>query len=182
MTDENWRPIAGYEGIYEISDNGQVKSLVTRWPSINNRILKHNKTTGGYHCLCLYKNKKRTSFLVHRLVALAFLAPCLSAHCVNHKDGNKDNNAVENLEWVTPLDNVLHALKKGFRKKPTGVFGEHHGRAKLSWGQVNEIRSLKGIKTQRELAKLYGVSHTQIRNVQKGKHWQKCPSFQSGQE
>lgn len=99
-----WIPIKGYEGYYEISSLGQIR---------NNRkvILKTYKNNSGYECLKLYKDSNKKSYLVHRLVALTFLNNELNE--VNHKDGDKFNNMVTNLEWVTRSENTQHALENG---------------------------------------------------------------------
>lgn len=93
--DEIWCPIKGYEGIYEVSDQGRVRSLKFG----KERILKPGRNPKGYILVHLYKNREKKWYLVHRLVALAFIPNPDNLPQVNHKDENPSNNKVENLEW-----------------------------------------------------------------------------------
>ena len=99
---ETWKAIAGYEGLYQVSDQGRVKSL---WNG-KEKILKPQKDTSGYLqvCLCKYCHTKR--LLVHRLVAEAFIQNQNNLETVNHKDEVKTNNTVTNLEWMSVKDNL----------------------------------------------------------------------------
>lgn len=109
---EIWKDINGYEGLYQISNFGRVKSLVFK----NNKITKHREKIISQNITCdnrclvhLYKNCKRKVFLVHRLVCGAFLENKQNLPQVNHKDGNPKNNCVENLEWCNASYNCRHA-------------------------------------------------------------------------
>lgn len=102
MTDEIWCPINGYEGIYEVSDQGRVKSLKFG----KERILKTDKVVGGYLQVTLCKNGELKKYRVHRLVAKTFIPNPDNLPQVNHKDENKTNNSVHNLEWCTNKYNV----------------------------------------------------------------------------
>ena len=102
---ELWRNIKGYEGLYQISNYGNIKNLVT------NKILKAQKQR--YCKAYLYKNKQRKCYGVHRLVAEAFIPNMANKPEINHIDGNKLNNNVSNLEWVTRKENEQHAVKMG---------------------------------------------------------------------
>ena len=95
---EIWKDIKGYEGLYKISNYGEV------W-SVRKRILLKKCETLGYHCVGLTKNKKRKHFKVHRLVANNFVDNPFNKPCVNHLDENKTNNHYSNLEWVTHKEN-----------------------------------------------------------------------------
>ena len=97
---EKWRPIEGYEGLYEVSDWGDVKST-QYWNGTYERILKPIKTNRNYKTVGLYKDGKMKINLVHRLVAQAFIPNPNNLPCVNHKDENTSNNRVDNLEWCT---------------------------------------------------------------------------------
>lgn len=104
-----WTPIEGYVGLYEVSDTGEVASL--RFNHTNKRrIIKQYRNTNGYMLVKLYKNKKKKTVRVHRLVANAFLVEQKGKDQVNHKDGNKTNNNVRNLEWVNNSENQLHSI------------------------------------------------------------------------
>lgn len=107
-----WRPIPGYEMNYEVSDSGWFRRVN------DNRPLKVFITRGGYGRVFLYKNSVRKSYFAHRLVAKAFLGePPASTSQVNHKDGRKLNNAVDNLEWCTQSENIKHSYVTGLREE-----------------------------------------------------------------
>ena len=99
-TFETFLSVPGYEGLYEISNLGNVKSLRS------GKILKKSKNNVGYEIISLNKNKTRKSHLIHRLVALAFIPNPLGLPEINHKDEDKTNNNVENLEWCTRSYNL----------------------------------------------------------------------------
>ena len=113
--EEEWKPIKGYEGLYEVSNMGRVKSL-HRSKGI---ILKQSIHTNGYMYAGLYKNGTRISKRVHRLVATAFIRNPNNYDVVNHKDGNKKNNTVDNLEWCTRSYNIRHAYHNGLKSANT---------------------------------------------------------------
>ena len=130
---EVWKDVSGYEGVYQISNTGRVKSLkriiIGRWDSrqlLNERILKPS-TFRGYKRVLLLKNKIRTNFIVHRLVAIAFIGNPEKKSQVNHKNGIKNDNSVSNLEWCTPSENTKHAYDLGLAKPPLkGVYGKNN--------------------------------------------------------
>ena len=99
---ETWKSIAGYEGIYEVSDLGRIKSLKHG----NERILKPGKQTCGYLQVCLRKDGHTKRLFVHRLVADAFIQNPNNLETVNHKDEVKTNNVASNLEWMSQKDNL----------------------------------------------------------------------------
>ena len=101
-------------GLYEVSNLGEVRSL------ISNRILKTGKSFGGYVHVSLYKNKKGKTKKMHRLVSEVFIPNPENKPQINHIDGNKENNKVNNLEWCTASENQIHAFKLGISKKPKG--------------------------------------------------------------
>lgn len=109
---EIWKPIKGYEGLYEISNYGSVKS-VRRVPEL----IRKPNVMKGYHCIALQKDKRVKVFRIHRLVAETFICEQPGEeYQINHKDGNKANNHVDNLEWVTAKQNTRHAIATGLRK------------------------------------------------------------------
>lgn len=96
-----WKPVTGYEGLYEISDTGQVRSLFRY-----KKVLKPNVTRTGYHTVELFKNGVSKRLLIHRLVAQAFIPNPNGLPQVNHKDEIRSNNCVDNLEWCTAKYNM----------------------------------------------------------------------------
>ena len=127
-----WKEIKGYEGYYEVSDNGEVRSLDRFIPHSDGSLhfrkgqtMKQTPSTGrdgsqGYLVVNLRKNHMSWVAQVHRLVAMAFIPNPHNLPTVNHIDGNKHNNKVSNLEWVSYGDNNIHALSNGLRQ-PRGV-------------------------------------------------------------
>lgn len=116
--DEVWLPVKGYEGLYEISNYGRVKSL----PKIRGRALSEEKLlktriTNGYVMVGLRKNGKLFNASVHRLIAQAFIPNPECKPQINHIDGNKQNNSVNNLEWCTASENTIHAYAKGLKTR-----------------------------------------------------------------
>lgn len=108
---EVWKDIKGYEGLYQISNYGNVKSL-NYAKSKNYKMLTKIVDRNGYEKVCLSKNNKGKNYLVHRLVAIHFIKNTNNYKEVNHKDENKLNNNVNNLEWCDRKYNVLYGTAK----------------------------------------------------------------------
>lgn len=111
---EEWKDIKGYEGLYQVSNLGRVKSF-KKWKMVrcpDEYILSPRPNNRGYYSVTLYKDTERHKFLVHRLVAEAFLPNPNNYTCVNHKDEDKGNNCAENLEWCTYLYNNNYGTAK----------------------------------------------------------------------
>lgn len=107
---EVWKSIKGFEGLYEVSDLGNVRN-------INGRLRKPFLIHQGYLMIDLFHNYKRRHARVNRLVAEAFISNPDNKTEVNHKNGNKTDNRAENLEWTTKSENMIHAYKNGLQKK-----------------------------------------------------------------
>jgi len=157
------KQIAGYENLYEINSDGSVFSL------IRNKFKKDWHHRDGYRLIGLTKNKKRTVVYVHRLVAEAFLPKVDGKDFVNHKDGNKANNDISNLEWVTKSENSKHSFEIGIQSNK----GENHPMAQLNEEKVKDIRQkfASGNYKRKELAELFGVKKTTIEKVITRKLW-----------
>lgn len=113
--DEHWLPIEGFEGLYEVSNFGQVRS--TKRMGTHGGIVKQsNWSKAKYQRVGLCKDKLKINYLVHRLVATAFIRNGADKLEVNHIDGNKLNNTVTNLEWCTRAENNQHAIDTGLWK------------------------------------------------------------------
>lgn len=165
---EVWKDIKGYEGQFQVSNLGRVKSLCRKvsfgknYRTIPEKIRKNQKHTSGYEAIVLaYKGK---NIYIHRLVANAFISNPKNLKFVNHINGKKTDNRVENLEWCTPKENCAHALKIGCLKN---IIGSNHHLTVLNEKQVIEIRSKYIPKkyTQKMLGDEYGVSSFVIRDI-----------------
>lgn len=120
-TKEIWKPIKGFESLYEVSNLGRVKSLERKVRTTNNgtdclkyikeRILKPKINRGGYKVVLLYNGGKRKYITIHRLVAMAFISNPNNYPQINHKDENKENNTVENLEWCDSKYNINYGTR-----------------------------------------------------------------------
>ena len=106
---ETWKDIEDFEGKYQVSNFGRVRNS-------RNQIMKQAKHYKGYLIIQLYKHGKPKTKAIHRLVANAFINNPKNKPQINHKDGNKQNNNVSNLEWCTQSENNLHAYKTGLKK------------------------------------------------------------------
>lgn len=177
---ESWRPVKGYEGLYEISNRGRVKSLkriVKRGNhtlQIPETILKIHINRWGYPHCSLNKNGKSKTHTIHRLVASAFIDKSHEGLEVNHIDGNKENNSVENLEWVTRTENIRHAFSNNLMVRHKGY---KNGSAILDDEKVKEIKRhiLEGKMYSREIARKYGVSLTCITHIKTNNTWTHIP-------
>lgn len=129
MKNEVWKDIIGYEGLYQISNTGKLKSLKRQYKKIDRRtnkefiysqaekILKPRIDKKGYLHYALNKNKRAKEYKAHRLVAEVFIANIEGKPQINHKDMNKQNNCVENLEWCTNSENQKHSYKHNLNRK-----------------------------------------------------------------
>lgn len=172
---EKWADVPGFEGIYRVSTTGRLCSLPrtdARGWHIKGRIMSTDKgACGGYPRVNLFgKGKKRLSVPIHRLVAEAFIPNPDNLPQVNHKDGNKLNNTVENLEWVSCSENVAHAVRTGLMTNHFfAMYGEAHPGHKYSDAQVEDIRRMyaSGIKGT-AIARKYGMSKAHVYKILRG--------------
>lgn len=138
--EEIWKDIEGYEGEYQVSNFGRVKSL-PRWIEFSDgrvrfyqeKIIKDKKAGTGYRQVSLYRNCFCEYFSVHRLVAEAFIPNPNSLRDVNHIDGNKTNNLETNLEWCSRSENIKHAYDTGLRIAHVGDAIKNKSKAVLQF-------------------------------------------------
>ncbi len=172
MQQEIWKNIKGYEKYYQISSTGKIKSLErkdARGYLRKEKIRKLIKgSTNGYVTIKLMVNKTYKHYLFHRLLAEAFIPNPENKPEVNHKDGNKFNNNISNLEWVNRTENINHAFKNGLMNDRHGI---GNSQTKLTEKQVLEIRKLYPKFKQKELAKKYNVYFSTICKIINRKTW-----------
>lgn len=172
--DTTWRDIPGFEGKYQVSVDGQVRSITKGKNGRKPGLIFGKVSTKGYHSVSLRHNDQATHHSVHRLVMLAFVGLCPPGMQVNHIDGNKLNNNLSNLEYVTPGQNIQHAFDTHLRE---GKRGETHWKAKLTAETVIEMRRLyaAGGILQREIGIMFGVSNKAVSEVITRKNWKHVP-------
>ena len=160
------KDVCGYEGLYKVDENATVFSLR------NNKLLKRMMFPSGYEYVHLCNGKGKTKlFRVHRLVAETFIPNPNNLPEVNHKDGDKLNNNVKNLEWCTNLENMRHSVETGLRN----IKGENNPSAKLKVKDVINIRK-EYIPKSKEfgtvaLARKYGVTNVMIGKIIRNECW-----------
>jgi hypothetical protein len=162
---KEWKIIDGFEGYYKISNQGEVYSIRSK------RLIKIHNNMDGYPCINIYdktSKRKLTYKSVHRLVAMAFIPNPENYSDVNHKDGIKTNNKVNNLEWCTRKYNRNHAIKTGLARFATG---EKNTFAKLKEKEVLLIRENKDNLNLTELTEKFKVHRDTIYLIIKRKTW-----------
>jgi hypothetical protein len=173
MMEEIWKNIKGYEGRYKISNLGRVLSLKNGCHKED--IIKSIRTAcDGYSTVALYTDDKGKMMKVHRLIAVAFIENPLNKPDVNHKNGIKTDNRVENLEWCTKKENTQHAIKNNLFKN----IGSKAFKAKLKESDVLEIIEIgkqRKRPSYRAIGEKYGVSLDAIFLIIKGKNWKQIP-------
>lgn len=166
---EFWSPIKGYEGLYEISNWGRIKSLEKIIVYSNGRkylyeekILKLNPSN-GYRTISLVKDKVKQTHMVHRLVASAFKENPFNKPFVNHEDGDRSNNYYLNLNWSTNSENQLHSYNVLGNKS---VRGENNGSSKLNSGDITAIRYLCSTGVSQTLVgNRFGICQEAVRKI-----------------
>jgi hypothetical protein len=167
---EEWKKIVGFDN-YEVSNLGNVRRLDSfvfqsgRYNHYKGRFLKQENVKGGYKRVTLCKNNSTKRFQVHRLVAITFIENFKNKPCVNHIDGDKSNNQISNLEWVTYSENERHSYN---------VLGKMNFNRKLSIENVSFIKNkcIMGKKSNvKEIAKKFNVNVSVIYNILKNKYY-----------
>ena len=164
MGSETWKPVASYEGLYEVSDQGRVR----RVPGFTSDGHKHKGgliapqiASHGYPVAGLSKNGRVKQQLIHRMVLEAFEGPCPEGNEARHLDGDRANPSASNLRWGTPLENAADKEAHG-----TVMRGGRHGAAKLTDAQVVELRRRCHAKENYgALAAEYGIKRGTVRHI-----------------
>lgn len=173
LENEIWADIKGYEGLYQISNyervkglkrDGFVKSKNVQNHPIKEKILKGGVSSTGYKCFTACKNGIKKHVFYHRVLAECFVPNPDNLPQVNHIDGNKLNNNLSNIEWVTAQENMIHAR----------VNGLHKGKS-LSEDNVKEILLHINSKSDNEISKMYNVSSQTILLIRKNRTWKSIP-------
>lgn len=178
MNAEVWKPVRGYEGVYEISDLGRVRRLAKSVAcgaggqyrrTLPPTVLRPQMTRNGYQKVCLYADGVSENRLIHRLVAEHHLPPPVGEQCeVNHIDLCKTNNRVSNLEWSTHRENIAHACAAG----RFDAARNPNRRLKLSPADVAAIReSVAAGWLQRAIGARYGVQQSTVSKIVLGARW-----------
>jgi len=174
---EEWRPVRGYDGFYEVSSLGRVRSVDRVFIRADGqrqgrrgRVLVQTPLGRGYPSVQLRLGVRRA---VHVLVCQAFHGPRPSSrHEVAHYDGDKHNNAATNLRWATKRENHADSVRLEAVRITPGEGGERNGRARLTWPSVDEIRRRAAAgETQASLAAAFGVGKSQVHNIVARKSW-----------
>lgn len=174
---EVWKDVKDYEGLYEVSDHGNVRvkdrEVISRWGTEYVRpekILSPDIDKDGYCVASLRKDSINKRFKIHRLVAMTFIPNPENKPTVNHKNGIKDDNCITNLEWMNHKEQRKHAEETGLFKV---VRGTQCRTSKLNEEKVREIKRLlfESDLTQKQIADKFEVSPGRITEIKNGKSW-----------
>ena len=179
---EEWRPVVGYEGYYEVSSLGRVRSIdrTTLVKRGNKTMLRNDRGVdislsvggAGYKVVNLCRGGKGKTYNVHSLVLESFSGSAPNQMECRHLDGVKTNNSIENLAWGTRKENSEDTIKHGTRAS-----GEKHGMSKLKSVEVEEMRRIRGHGiTQSVLARIFMVDQSTVSLICSGKRWGKDES------
>jgi hypothetical protein len=175
---EEWRDVVGWEGLYQVSSFGRVRSLdrtvqhLNRWGAVSGRVcrgrvLKPSKFCGRYWQVSLKSDGERRAAYVHILVCEAFKGPRPSAkHQVAHGDGDGLNNRVSNLRWASISENNMDKVGHG-----TSNRGAQHPLSRLTAEVVRELRALGDPSRDKEVSRMFDVAATTVRHARLGHSW-----------
>lgn len=179
---EIWKDVVGYEGYYQVSNLSRVMRIAgyvkyrgdKRW--CNGRILTPQDNGMGYYRVKLTVDNKPKAIMLHRIIAMAFIENPKNYPCVNHKDGNKKNNNISNLEWCTQKYNILHARATGLvdlekLRKATSATGKKTVKNICGWNSRKVINKRNGVIYPSVVAsaKDYGINRRYLHDVLSGK-------------
>lgn len=174
---EKWRPIKNWEGLYEVSNLGRVRSVDRKYLTakygttscFKGRVLKQGWIKNGYRVVGFTRPKRlRKDFYVHHLVLRNFIGPCPKNQEACHNDGVRHHNSAANLRWDTRSSNALDRHRHGTM---TNYRGERANSAKLNWKKITWIREHAQQISARKMGKRFGVCHRTIMAVIKKESW-----------
>jgi hypothetical protein len=172
--EEVWKDVVGYEGLYQVSNIGRIKSVKryansksNKLRSVPEKIIKSKINKHGYECVQLHDDGARKHITVHRVVALAFITNSCGKPQINHIDGIKTNNSVTNMEWCTNSENMIHAHKLGLVQMP---LGEKHYMSKAITQYNKDGEYIKNYKCMSDAQRELGIDTSCITRCCKGKY------------
>ena len=156
----SWKAVVGYEGLYEVSDLGQIRNR-------RGRVMKPAADRDGYMVISISKDNAAVNRRVHRLVLEAFVGPCPSGMECRHLDNSRANNKLVNLCWGTHARNIRDRDSAGNTRK-----GPRHHRAKLEPDDVRKIRELLRLRIpERKIAAVFEIDRGAIQGIKLGRSW-----------
>lgn len=171
-TIEKWKPVVGYEHLYHVSSFGNLKALCVSklrgrfFHKQPERLLKLKTDKYGYKIASICKDRIIKWIGVHRLIAMAFIKNCDNKEFINHINGIKSDNRLENLEWCTSSENAIHSVKMGLTISKKG---EESTSSKLKEWQVKRI--FLSNESGSTLSKRFNISSSQVFRIKKGARW-----------
>lgn len=167
MINEEWRDIQGYEGVYQVNPIGQVKRIGGGSGAVRGLVLKDFDNGHGYRYISLSKDGKGRNYYIHVLLATAFIPNPERKPQINHRNGQKSDNRLENLEWVTLSEQMIHAYGTGLAPS-----GEYNHMAKLTEYEVGVIRRLHMAGVARPvIASSFGISKATVHRIVHRELW-----------
>ena len=172
--EEIWKDVIGYEGLYQVSNYGNIKGLERvcghykgGLRTYKERMLSRTLHKDGYLKVGLTKDSQLRQFSIHRLVCEAFLENKENKPHVNHINGIKTDNRLENLEWVTCSENLSHAFRIGLRSQN----GEKNHRATLTEDQVFQIKYSLNHLNNKDVAIIFSIKANEVARIRRGERW-----------
>lgn len=167
---EVWKDIPGYEGLYQVSNKGRVRSIRREIVRTNNsnyyldgKILSPSYGGNKYPSVNLWRNKTYKTFTIHRLVSVSFIPNPLNLKYINHKNGNKSDFSIENLEWCTHRENMIHASLNGLMKfHMIGKTGSKHPNSKAVIKMLTNGEFVEEFESMNQAEIKTGIDHNSI--------------------